>query len=192
MSVVWIRLAGSMTASCAWAGGATRLTIVTINRSRRNIKSSLSERVRRPRRHVCRQLDIAGEIHLHAVSLPDGDRRKPVEKPIHHLERRLRRCVADPTSDDDCSIAITAAQARASEILGEPADKADRCRRSERGQVMLVDLVAETGIADLVESQELIEPVGTAVGHQQAMEGHGKTGLTERLYRLSFTENPRA
>src|SRR3954466_11000426 len=143
MSVVWIRLAGSMTASCAWAGGAMRLTIVTINKSRRNIESSLLERVWRTRRHVCRQLDIAGEIDLHAVSLPDGDCRKPVEKPVHHLERRLRRGVADSTGDHDCSITITAAQARASQVLGEPTDEADRCRCSERGQIVLVHLVAE-------------------------------------------------
>ena len=87
-----------------------RLTIVTINRSRRNIESSLSERVRRPRRHVCRQLDIAGEIHLHAVSLPDGDGRKPVQKPIHHLHRSLRRRIADTAGDDDGSVSIAAAQ----------------------------------------------------------------------------------
>src|SRR5882672_2883655 len=144
MSVVWTRLAGSMTASCACAGGAMRLTIVTINRSRRNIESSLSERVRRPGRHVCRQLDIAGEIHLHAVSLPDGDCGKPVEKPVHHLERRLRRRVADSACDDDCPIAIAAAQTGTSQVLGKPTDQADRCRCSERGQVVLVHLIAET------------------------------------------------
>src|SRR5258707_4665740 len=125
MSVVWIRLAGSMTASCACAGGAMRLTIVTINRSRRNIESSLSERVRRPRRHVCRQLDIAGEIHLHAVSFPDGDCRKPVEKPVHHLERRLRRRVADYACDDDRSIAIAPVQSGASQVLGKATDESD-------------------------------------------------------------------
>src|SRR3954462_2877383 len=111
MSVVWIRLAGSMTASCAWAGGAMRLTIVTINRNLRDIESSLSGRVRRPRRHVCRKFNIPGEIHLHAMSLPDGDCRKPVEKPVQHLERRLRRGVADSASDHNRSITITAAQA---------------------------------------------------------------------------------
>src|SRR4051812_2668015 len=157
MSVVWIRLAGSMTASCAWAGGAMRLTIVTINRSRRNIGSSLSEWIRRTRRHVCRQLDIAGEIHLHAVSLPDRDCGKPIEKPVHHLERRLRRRVADSAGDHDRSIAIAPVQSSASQVLGKPTDESDRSRRSERGQVVLVDLVAETGIADLIESQELIQ-----------------------------------
>src|SRR6266540_1177151 len=98
-----------MTTNCAYAGGATRLTIMAINKIRRSIESSLSERARRTRRHICRQLDIAGQIHLHAMSLADGDRRKPVEKPIHHLERGLRCRVANPPGDDYRSIAVATA-----------------------------------------------------------------------------------
>src|SRR5580765_6784776 len=148
MSVVWTRLAGSMTASWAWAGGAMRLTIVTINRSRRNIESSLSERVRRPRRHVCRQLDIAGEVHLHAVSFPDGDCRKPIEKPVHHLHRSLRRRIADTTGDDDRSVPIATPETSTSQVLGQSADQSNCGCSSECGQVVVIHLVAEAGVPD--------------------------------------------
>ena len=56
----------------------------------------------------------------------------------------------------------------------------------------MVHLVAEAGVADLIESEELIEAVRAAVRHQQAMEGHGKPRLAKRLDRLRFSENPRA
>src|SRR5215211_6407056 len=142
MSVVCTRFAGSLTTSCACAGGAMRLTTMTINRSRRNIGSSLSERVRRPRRHVCRQLDIASEVHLHSVPLADGDCWKPVEKSVHHLKCRLGGRIAHSSSDDDGSIAIAAAQSSASQVLRQPTDETDCCRRSERGQEVLIHLVA--------------------------------------------------
>ena len=79
-----------------------------------------------------------------------------------------------------------------SEVLRQAADQSNRGRGSERGQVVLVDLVAEAGVADLIESEELVEAVGAAVGHQQAMEGHGKPRFAERLDGLRFAENPRA
>ena len=109
------------------------VTIVTINRSRRNIESSLSERVRRTRRRVDRQLDVAGEIHLHAMSLPDGDCRKPVEKPVHHLHRSLRRRIADTARDDDGSVSFAATQTSTSQVLGQAADQSNRSRGSKRG-----------------------------------------------------------
>ena len=79
-----------------------------------------------------------------------------------------------------------------SQVLGQSADQADRGRRSERGQVVLVHLVAQAGVADLIESEELVEAVRAAVGHQQAMERHGEPRLAERLHGLRFAENPRA
>ena len=79
-----------------------------------------------------------------------------------------------------------------SQVLRQPADQANRGRGSERGQVVLVDLVAQAGVADLIESEELVEAVRAAVRHQQAVEGHGEPRLAERLDGLRFAENPRA
>ena len=123
------------------------------------MESSLSERIRRAGRRVGGQFDIAGEVHLHPVAFTDGDGREPVEESIHHLERCLRRRIADSASDHDRSISIAAAKARASQVLREPADEANSSCRSKRREVVLIYLVPKTGVADLVESQELIEAV---------------------------------
>ena len=77
-------------------------------------------------------------------------------------------------------------------VLGQSADQSNRSRGSKRGQVVMVHLVAEAGVANLIESEELVEAVRAAVGHQQAMEGHGKPRLAKGLDRLRFAENPRA
>ncbi len=49
---------------------------------------------------------------------------------------------------------------------------------------MVVDLVAQSGIADLVEAHELIEAVAATVRHEQPMKGHGEARLAERLHWL--------
>ena len=48
----------------------------------------------------------------------------------------------------------------------------------------MVDLVAQSGIADLVEAHELIEAVAATVWHEQPMKGHSEARLAERLDRL--------
>ena len=104
----------------------------------------------------------------------------------------LRRRIADTARDDDGSVAIAAIQSSTSQVLGQAADQSDRRRGSERGQVVMVHLVAEAGVADLIESEELVEAVRAAVRHQQAVEGHGEPRFAERLDGLRFAENPRA
>ena len=115
------------------------------------------------------------------------------------LRNRFITCIAacavaspTPPAMTIVRFAIAAAQASTSEVLGQSADQSNRGCRSERGQVVVVHLVAEAGVADLIESEELIEAVRAAVWHQQAMEGHGQPRLSERLDRLRFTENARA
>ena len=93
------------------------------------------------------------------MSLANRDRRQPIEKPIHDLHRGLRRRVADAASDDDRSVPIAAAEAGTSEVLREAADQANGRRRAERRQVVVIDLVAQAGVADLVQAQELVEAV---------------------------------
>ena len=46
---------------------------------------------------------------------------------------------------------------------------------------MLIHLVAESGITNLVQADELIQPLCTAVRHEQAMERHRQARFAERL-----------
>jgi len=123
------------------------------------------------------------------VSLPDGDGRKPVQKPIHHLHRSLRSRIADTARDDDGSVSIAATQTSTSQVLGQAADQSNRRRGPKRGQVVMVHLVAEAGVADLIESEELVEAVRAAVRHQQAVERHSEPRFAKGLDRLRFSEN---
>ena len=102
--------------------------------------------------------------------------------------------VASPTPPAMTTVRLPSPlpETSASEVLGQSADQPDRRRGSERGQVVLVHLVAEAGVADLIESEELVEAVRAAVRHQQAMEGDGEPRLAERLDGLRLAENPRA
>src|SRR5437868_3390392 len=54
---------------------------------------------------------------------------------------------------------------------------------------MLIDLIAETGVADRVERWRVIQATGAAIGHQQAMERDGQPRLTERLHQLRVSED---
>src|SRR5262245_54343976 len=54
----------------------------------------------------------------------------------------------------------------------------------------MVHLVAEAGVAVLIQSEELIQAIRAAVRHQEAMEGHGESHLSERLDGLRFPQNP--
>ena len=74
----------------------------------------------------------------------------------------------------------------------KPADQANGSRGAERGQVVLIHLVAQPGVAELVQAGELVQAVGAAVGHEQAMEGDRQAGLAERLHRLRLAEQARA
>jgi hypothetical protein len=53
---------------------------------------------------------------------------------------------------------------------------------------VVVDLVPQAGVADLVESLELVEADGIPVGHEHAMEDDGQACLAEGVHLLGFTE----
>ena len=57
---------------------------------------------------------------------------------------------------------------------------------------MIVDLVAETGVTDLVETLELVEADGLTVGHEKAMEENRKPGLPGVLNLTGFPEHSRS
>ena len=52
---------------------------------------------------------------------------------------------------------------------------------SERGPVVVIDLVAEARVADLIEAQELIETQSAAVRHKEPVKGHGEPRLAQGL-----------
>ena len=76
------------------------------------------------------------------------------------------------------------------EELAQPGDQTHRGGRAERGQVVLIHLIAESGVADLVEADELIR--GRYVrpsGSSEPMERDGEPRLAERLHGLRFAEH---
>ena len=72
--------------------------------------------------------------------------------------------------------------------FGDGADRADGERSAEDAQVVVVDLVAETGVADLVESLKTVEARRVAVRHDQAMKGDGEPRLAEGFDLAGFAE----
>ena len=54
---------------------------------------------------------------------------------------------------------------------------------------MVVHLVAEAGLADLVEAFELVQAQRVAVGHDDAVEENGKPFLAEAVHLLDFPEH---
>src|SRR5581483_649150 len=115
------------------------------------------------------------------MPLANRDGRQPIEEPIHDLHRGLRCRVAHAARNDNRSVPVAAAESGASEVLREAADQANGRSRAERGQIVLIDLVAQSGIANLVQPEELVEAVTPTVGHEEPMEGHSQTRLPERL-----------
>ena len=71
-------------------------------------------------------------------------------------------------------------------------ERTDGERNTEDAEIVVIDLVPQTGVADLVESLELIEADGIAVGHQDAMEDDRETRLAEGVDFLGFTKQLRA
>ena len=103
---------------------------------------------------VCRDEEVAGEIDLYPVPLPDRDRRKDVEEAVEHARRRLTEALGDSGT--------IGVRARLSESLirvaeTEARDGAEGEAGSEDARVVMVDLVLESGLADLVEALELVE-----------------------------------
>src|SRR5262245_41881373 len=111
------------------------------------------------------------------MPLANRDRWQPIEKAIHDLHRSLGGGVAHAAGDDNRPVSIATAESGTAQVLREAADQANSRSRAECRQKVMVDLVAQSGIADLVEAHELIEAVAPTVRHEQPMEGHGKARL---------------
>ena len=123
------------------------------------------------------------------MPLANRDVRESVQESTHGLRRGLRGRVADAAGNDHGAAAGPAAQSRAAEELREPGEQPDGGRRAEGGLVVLVHLIAETRVADLVESHELIEPVRPPVRQHEPIKGDGEACLAVRLDRFRLAEH---
>ena len=76
--------------------------------------------------------------------------------------------------------------------LGCAGDDAQRDRRAEYLDVVVVDLVLEAGGSGLIETVELVEIDGVAIRHEQPMEGDGEALLAEAGDLLHIAQDERA
>lgn len=139
-------------------------------------------------RSVRGHLEIAGEVHLHPVSFPNGHGRKAIEESAHHLKGGLRRRVR-ASCDDDGPIARSTRKPSTAEPLSQSADEADSGGRPERRPIVVIDLVPQPGIPDLVETHELVETQRAAIRHQESMEDNGESGLAQCLHGPCLAQN---
>src|SRR2546425_4097840 len=141
MRIACVRFAGSMTTNCACAGTATITVRRSVNANRRAMTppSEWAPSVR-----VVRwQLEVAGQIHLHAVPFANRDGWQPVQETVHHLQAGLRRGIGRTAGDDDGAITVAVAEAGGAEVLREAADQPHRAGRTQRGPIVAIDAIAE-------------------------------------------------
>src|SRR6185437_4941053 len=61
--------------------------------------------------------------------------------------------------------------------------------RAKNLQVVIVDLVGQSGFPRSIKSVELIEIDGVAIGHDHAVKHHGQAALSEARDLLYFSKN---
>ena len=127
---------------------------------------------------VVGQREVARQIDFDPVPLADRDGRKNVQESVEYLRRRLRRALRESLAHE---VGTGSGEGPGGSAFGDRADRADGERDAEDAEVVVVDLVAQTGVADLVEPLKMVEACGKSVGHYHAMEGDGETGLAEGL-----------
>ena len=73
--------------------------------------------------------------------------------------------------------------------LGDGADCTDSQGDAKQSYIVVIDLVAQTGVAGLVESLKPIEAGRVAVRHDQAMKENGEPSLAEALDLAGLAKN---
>ena len=134
---------------------------------------------------VIGQGEIAREIDFDAVAFPDSHCGQDVEKLVEDLCGGLR-C----TLRESLAHAVGGGHDKRTRGVGfrHGSESANGQRDSEDAEIVVVDLVSETGVTDLVEAFELIEADGIAVRHEHAMEEDGETCLAEGVHLLGFAQ----
>ena len=73
--------------------------------------------------------------------------------------------------------------------LGQAADQTHGAGRTERRQEVLIHLVSKSGVADLVQAEELVEAMSASVGHQQPVKSDSQARLSQGLNGSCLAQN---
>src|SRR5260370_18296914 len=138
---------------------------------------------------VIGQGESVREIDLDAVTFADGYRGHDVEKLVEDLRRGLSCADSEALAHEVPTGCVECASGAG---FADSSKRSHRQGDSEDAKVVVVDLVSETGVADLVEPLELIEADGIPVGHEHAMEHDGQTCLPKGVNLLGFAQQLRA
>ena len=135
---------------------------------------------------VIGQQQIARKVDLDAIALADRDRGQDVQKAVQDFDRGIRKARAEARAG--------AVERRTREIvsgsgLGDSAENADRQRRTEDLEVMVVNLVAKSRFADLIETLELVEAHRVTVRHHEAVKKDGEALLAEGFDFFRFAKD---
>src|SRR4051794_30814704 len=132
--------------------------------TRRDMTSSSSETTRC--RRIRGQFEVAREVHLHPVALPNRDCGQPIQESIHGLSGCLCSGVGAGPSDDDGPVSLCRREACRPYCLGKTADQPDGGCGAERRPVVVVYLVLQTSVANLVGAGVLVQAVGAPIWQQ--------------------------
>src|ERR1017187_2438636 len=138
----------------------------------------------RGKKHVLR------EIHFHAMSFPNRDRRWYLDETVKDRGRGLRNTSCSPVGES-----LGAAWGNGAATLADLTRSGDHTqsdRGSEDLKVVIIDLVFQSLLPDLIEALKLVEIDGIAVRHNQTVENDGHPALLTEARRsnlLCFTEN---
>jgi hypothetical protein len=116
------------------------------------------------------------------MTLSNRDCWQPVQEAVHDLLRRLRSGIANPTSNDDRAIGTVAlSEPGASDELRQAANEPNGSCSTERCEIVLSDAILQAGVADLIQSNELVEAIRSTVGHEEPVKHDGESAFAERL-----------
>src|SRR5262249_45106701 len=125
---------------------------------------------------VVGQREVARQIDFDPVPLADGDGRKDIQKFVEDLRRGLRGALRESLTHE---VATGSGQRAGGSRPSHGADSPESEGGAEDAEVMVVDLVAEAGVADLIETLEAVETGRKPIGHDKTVKGNGETGLAE-------------
>jgi hypothetical protein len=138
---------------------------------------------------VIRDQQVFGEIDLHAMALANGDGGEQVQEPAQNVRGRLREAGSHALAVGICRGLRQSQTAGVATDLGQTTDCSHCDGYTEDLQVMMVDLIFQSGLADLVQAMKLIQIDRVSVRHDEPMEGNGQAGLAKALNPLRFTQS---
>ena len=123
------------------------------------------------------------------MPLADGDGRKHVQKFVEDLRGGLRGALRKSLAHE---ISAGRGQRARGSGFGHSSNRTDGERSAKDAEIVVVHLIAESGVADLIQPLKMIEAHGIAVWHEQAMEGNRQAALPKALDFPGFPEKLRA